>query len=453
MTPPTVFTGNIIYTTSPADLVVFSPGCIIVSHDGRILYCAPLDEENDLRKLKSDYGFTESQVTAMTRRTGYDMPLLQWLEKYTFPREAEFRDKAYAEVAYAKCVARTLRCGTTTACYYATIHVPGCKVLSTVVSALGQRAFIGKVNMDRHSPDYYVETTADSMAATTAFVQWLLEQQNPLITPIITPRFVPSCTPALMKFLGDVASNHNLPIQTHLSENPSEVKWVSELHPEFASYAAVYEAFGLLNNRSVLAHCVYLTPEERALIKHADAGVSHCPNSNFLLQSGVLNVRQLLEAGIKVGLGTDVAGGCSPSILDAMRQAVVASKVIYMQTRAANDVAAEKGLAVHVYEPLTLSEVFYLGTLGGAKVMGLDDKIGSFAVGKDFDALLVDLDAGCVKNATTAEQVDGNKTVELFPHDGLLAGFEKFLYNGDDRNVVGVFVKGKQVVPFPPMEL
>ncbi|TPX35482.1 guanine deaminase [Synchytrium microbalum] len=459
-----VFYGNIIYSNSPTDLVVLSPGCIGIDHTGTIAFLVS-DKDADLVKLKAQYHFTDAQVTTMTKEqflipgfidthihapqyvftgTGYDLPLLQWLEKYTFPREAAFKDEDYARAAYIRCVARTLRCGTTTACYYATIHVPGCKILTDIVHQIGQRAFIGKVNMDRNSPDNYRETTGDSIEATTEFVSWLLERKDPLITPVITPRFAPSCTGDLMKFLGEISAKHNLPIQTHLSENTAEIKWVLDLHPEFSSYTGVYEGFGLLNSRSVLAHCVYLTPEEKVLIKSVEAGISHCPNSNFLLQSGVLNVRQLLEAEIKVGLGTDVAGGYSPSILDSIRNAVIASKVIFVNTRAAKEEAEAAGLPpVRAYEPLTLAEVFYLGTLGGAEVMNLDDKIGNFSVGKDFDALLVDLNASGSTKASNL--VDGNKSVDLFPHDDLISAFEKFVYNGDDRNLIEIYVKGKQV--------
>ncbi|KAJ3199792.1 hypothetical protein HDU67_002548 [Dinochytrium kinnereticum] len=384
-------------------------------------------------------GFIDTHIHApqyVFTGTGTDLPLLEWLQKYTFPRESAFADTDYAKGAYARAVTRSARCGTTTACYYGTLHLEASKILVNVVSSIGQRAFVGKVNMDRNSPEYYTETTQSSIKDTTDFVDYVSSVNSSLITPVLTPRFVPSCTSELMSFLGKLAVERNLPIQSHLSENRNEIKWVAELHPEETTYTGVYKRYGLLNQRSVMAHCIHLDEEERKLMLETGAGVSHCPTSNFSLVSGVLNVRRLLNEGIKVGLGTDVAGGYSPSILDAIRHAIVASKVVAARSQ---ETAETK-----IIEPLSYSEAFYLATVGGAQVMGLEDRVGNFSTGKEFDALVVDLSAGLQGEVVDLSNPP-NFSVDIFPHDDVVTAFEKFIFLGDDRNISQVWVQGKKL--------
>lgn len=332
---------------------------------------------------------------------------------------------------------KTLQCGTTTACYYGTLHTNSTKILADTIHRLGQRAFVGKVNMNRNSPDYYIESsTDDSIEGTLEVIQHIQGLHSSLITPVITPRFVPSCTVDLMKRLGHLAKEHNLPIQSHLSETPGEIAWVKELHPECSSYAMVYETYGLFNSQTIMAHCVHMTTEERALAKANQVGISHCPSSNFCLQSGALNVRRLLEEGIdKIGLGTDVGGGYSPSIFDAIRQAITASKVVHFQSRDGPQLEEKDAPENKVYDFLSLPEAFYLATLGGAKVLNLESKIGNFTSGKDFDALI--LDHG---KTPTAPQID------TFPHDTTMNRFEKLVYLGDDRHIAKVYVAGSKVL-------
>jgi guanine deaminase len=352
--------------------------------------------------------------------TGYDKPLLGWLESYTFPRESKFGDLNFAEKCYRHVVKRTLASGTTTSCYYATIHSESSLLLGDICSELGQRAFIGKVCMDRNAPDYYIETSESCCADTMDFVQKLMSRNDPLITPCITPRFAPSCTDDTMIYLANLAKERNLPIQSHLSETPAELQWVKELYPNHESYAAVYDSFGLLGTRTVMAHCIHLSKKERELLLLTGTGISHCASSNFGLSSGVLNVSRLIEEGFeKVGLGTDVAGGYSSSMLDSIRQAIIASKVTHINSR-----DSEK-----VYQPIGYEQALYMATLGGAKTMNLHDKLGNFVIGKEFDALVIDV----------------GTTIDIYEEDNEKTLIEKFIYLGDDRNVIKVFVAGKQV--------
>lgn len=348
--------------------------------------------------------------------TGTDLPLLKWLEKYTFPTEAKFCDVAFARDVYGKVVRRSLLNGTTTCCYFATIHPDATCVFADIVKAAGQRAFVGKVCMDRNSPPTYIEPSpAQSLADTVRVVDYIEQLQCPTVQAVLTPRFVPTCSSELMHGLGAIARERRVFVQSHISENVDEIKWVSDLHPDCPSYTDVYHRHGLLNDRSVMAHAIYLSDEELALFRSTGAAISHCPNSNFTICSGVLDVRRVLDAGVKLGLGTDVSGGYAPSMWDAIRMAIVASSV--------HSVSGKRP------EPLGYAEAFHLATLGGARALALGDEIGSLDVGKQFDALLIDPAAP----GSPIDLFDGLTTSELF---------QKIVFLCDDRNIERVFVCG-----------
>jgi guanine deaminase len=363
--------------------------------------------------------------------TALDVPLLEWLNKYTFPQESRFSDTTHARDVYTKCVKRLLASGTTCAAYYATLHVEASKVLVDVMRKYGQRGWVGKVCMDWNSPSYYCESSEEAIEGTRELIQWARQgDDGGLVEPCVTPRFAPSCHMDTLKALGKLANDMDVAVQSHLSENVDEIKWVTEvLFPDVnkvegehedmsATYTDVYAHAGLLTKRTVMAHCIHLSAYERALIRTRETGVSHCPTSNFGLRSGVLNVRQLLREGIKVGLGTDIGGGYATSMLEVIRAAAVASRIIQM------------GSEDHIF--LSLTELFFLATLGGAQVMGLESKIGSFVVGKQFDALLVDVQA--------------SGTIDLFDGiDDWMGVVEKFVFLGDDRSIAHVWVNGKLV--------
>jgi guanine deaminase len=183
------------------------------------------------------------------------IPLLDWLERYTFPAETRMSELSHANAVYTECVDQHIAHGTTTCCYFATIHVPATQLLMDLVSQAGQRAFVGKVCMDRNSPDNYCETMAESLAGNVAVADYVDGKlSHRLVKPIVTPRFAPTCTPELMTKLGDFAGERNLLIQTHCSENAGECAWVKELHPDCDSYVAVYDKFNILSDKTILAH-------------------------------------------------------------------------------------------------------------------------------------------------------------------------------------------------------
>ncbi|KPP57543.1 guanine deaminase-like, partial [Scleropages formosus] len=317
--------------------------------------------------------------------TALDMPLLQWLNTYTFPTEANYKDLNFSKDK------RTLKNGTTTACYFATIHTDSSLLLAEIADKFGQRALVGKVCMD-------------------------VNKAYPLVMPIVTPRFAVSCSPQLLSHLGDIAKNNNLHIQSHISENKEEVNLVKELFPSCQSYTEVYRKHNLLTDKTVMAHGCHLTDSELKLFRDAGAAISHCPNSNISLCSGMLDVRRVLKSKVKLGLGTDVAGGYSPSMLDAIRRALDTSKALKIKDPQ--------------HETLSFEEVFRLATLGGSQALCLEKKTGSFEVGKDFDALLIN-------------PLVQDGPFDVFPDDSMKMILEKFLNLGDDRNIREVYISGK----------
>lgn len=348
--------------------------------------------------------------------------------------EASLSELPVARRVYGRCVARTLSHGTTTAAYYATISVPATNLLADLCLAAGQRAFIGRCCMDTLSPDYYRdESPGASIAATLETIEHIksIDPSYTLVSPIITPRFAPSCTSELLHGLGKLQKETGLPIQTHISENPKEIQLVAELFPEAKHYTDVYDSHGLLGPKTILAHAVHMSEEERDMVKAREAKISHCPASNSAITSGAARVRWLLDAGIDVGLGTDVSGGYSPSILEAVRQALLVSRHVAM---------AEKDDEETERVKLSVEEVLYLATLGGAKVVGLQDKVGAFEVGLEWDAQLVSMDVVSENGGFTGKD---EGPVDIFGWESWENKIAKWVFNGDDRNTLAVWVRGR----------
>lgn len=354
---------------------------------------------------------------------GLDRELLEWLQTYTFPREKSYSTRAAGSIKleYTEMARRLIRGGTTTCVYFGSIQVEANKILVDALEECGQRAFVGKVCMDQNSPDDYRESTEESIEGTKEFVSYVQAKCSDLLNPVVTPRFAPTCSMALMRELGSISKESDCHIQTHVSENISEIAWVKGLFPQSASYSKVYDDAGLLTPKTILAHAIYLDEEEKQLIKNRCSAISHCPNSNFSLSSGCLNLRDLLDKGIKVSLGTDVSGGYSTSMLDACRQAIIASQVIHFQDR-------------QKWKPLTATEAFSLATICGASSLNLADRLGNFQPGKFFDALIVNVYA--------------NPQIPQGPNEAAALSdlFEKFIFCGDDRCIDSVFIRGRKFV-------
>ena len=244
-----------------------------------------------------------------------------------------------------------------------------------------------------------------------------------------------------MKGLCKLADEHNLPIQSHISENVGEIDLVKRTFPTIKNYASVYDQYGLLNERTILAHGIYLTDEEIELMRERKTTISHCPLSNFSIVSGVLNVRKMLNRGVKVSLGSDISGGYSASMLSTIRNTLIATSVSATEHLRQHTIAGADDV------PLTLDEVFYLATMGGAKALNIEDKVGNFKEGKSFDALIVDVDVrdACIDSFNDIYHRVFSQEEEEREKKILKENFARFIFNGDDRNITHIFVQGKEV--------
>lgn len=348
------------------------------------------------------------------RALGLDMELLDWLNANAFPEEAKFRDLAYADRAYGDFVEEMLHSPNTRACVFATVHKDATLLLMDKLEAAGLMTMVGKVNMDRNSFAALQEASAEASLAETR--SWLDAANNRYThtLPILTPRFIPSCSDVLMRGLGDIQKAYGVPVQSHLSENLSECEWVKALCPDADSYGDAYRRFGLFGGDAptVMAHCVWSSPEEIALMQAQGVYVAHCPQSNMNVSSGIAPVRRFLDAGVHVGLGSDVAGGSHVSIFRAMTDAVQVSKLRWRLVDQAD-------------KPLSLIEAFYLATVGGGAFFG---KVGSFDKGYALDAVVLD------------------DTPLLAPYPlSIEDRLSRVAYLSDDRHIQAKYVQGRKL--------
>ncbi|KAM8960564.1 guanine deaminase [Pelodytes ibericus] len=466
-----VFKGTFVHSTPTCAMQVLSNHILGVDNTGKIVF---LEDGQEQSRLAQKWGFDESQIEELSkneffmpgmvdthihapqfsfRGSAMDKPLLQWLEQITFPTEEAYSNLEIAENVYNAVVMRTLRNGTTTACYFATIHTDASILLADIANQYGQRAFIGKVCMDSNATyPNYIESSEESIEETERFVEVLNNKNYDRVKPIITPRFAISCSEKLLKELGKMADKYQLHIQSHISESTAEIEEVLRIFPGYNSYTDVYNRNKLLTNKTVMAHGCYLTDEELKIFRSKGAAISHCPNSNISLCSGHLDVQNVLKQKVKLGLGTDIAGGYSVSMLDAIRKAIETSKVIFMEKQK-RKIENEKMRTSYKakyedngtgsdpkmdndYKVLSNQEAFRLATLGGCEALNIDHITGNFEVNKEFDALLI-----CTENEDSA--------FEFFSDIPTEDAVQRFLYLGDDRNIRAVYVAGRCVVPFP----
>jgi len=380
-----VLKGDICYSTEDRGLKT-AEDAYLVCRDGKSagVFAELPERYQDLERIDCSGqlilpGLVDLHVHAPQfsfRALGMDLELIDWLNTYTFPEETRYADLAYAKEAYETFVQHIRRGPNTRSVIFATRHVTGTVLLMDLLEESGLITMVGKVNMDRHAPDPLREANAEASLHDTG--QWLSEitGQYTRTMPILTPRFVPSCSDELMVGLGEIQRAYNLPVQSHLSENQGEIAWVGELVPNAESYGHVYYRNGLFGGTvpTVMAHCVWPSESEFELMRQQKIWVAHCPQSNINLSSGIAPVRRYLDAGIPVGLGSDVAAGVHTSIFRGMVDAIGASKLYWR-------------LVDQESAPLSLEEAFYLGTRGGGSFFG---KVGSLEEGFALDALVID---------------------------------------------------------------
>lgn len=345
-----------------------------------------------------------------------DEELLDWLKKYTFVEEGKFADPEYARCAYSMFAGEMKKSATTRASIFATVHRQATGILMDELEKTGLVTYVGKINMDRDAPENILDASPEMSAYNT--FGWIQETKDRYqrTKPILTPRFIPCCSNALLGELREIVHSYDIPVQSHLSENPGEVELVHQLMPDSEFYGDGYARFDLFGGhaRTIMAHCIYSVEKEAQLMQANGVYVAHCPSSNMNLSSGIAPIRKYLNMGIHVGLGSDVAAGESESIFNEIKKAIEVSKLYqrYIDGSA---------------KPLTFPEAFYLATLSGGSFFG---KVGSFAQGYEFDAIILD--------------------DEKEPHPQPLSianRLERSIYLGTDKNrILAKFVQGEQIL-------
>ena len=342
----------------------------------------------------------------------YGEQLLDWLNNYTFPCESQFGDKAHADQVAEIFLAELLRNGTTTALVFASMHPQSVDALFEAAERLNLRLITGKVMMDRNAPDYLTDTADSSYADSKALIKrW---HGKGRLHYAVTPRFAPTSTPEQLTLAGRLLSEHEgLYMQTHISENVKEVEWVKALFPERKNYLDVYDHYQLLGERSVLAHGVHLCDDECARLAETGSAIAFCPTSNLFLGSGLFDLAQAERFKVNVGLGTDVGGGTSFSLLQTLNEAY---KVMQLQG-----------------EKLSPFKSLYLATLGGARALRLEDRIGTLQPGSDADFVVLDYKATPLLDYRISQSKSFEETLFVL------------MTLGDDRTVAETYAAGRLV--------
>ena len=416
----TILKGNLIHTPTPDHFVCIEQGylvaegnkiCGIYRELPQKYHSCPVMDYGDALIIP---GLCDMHVHApqfVYRGLGLDLQLMDWLDRYAFPTEARFADPEYARIYYEAFADAMAKNGTTRAVIFGTLHVPATELLMEILERKQICAYAGKINMDTLSPDFLCETPQQSLADTE---RWILDTKDRFryVHPAITPRFIPTCSSEVLEGLGELAEKYHLPIHSHISEDLGEMEVVRGRYPEYDNDGDVYDSFHLLTGQTVMAHFIYPTDHELQLIRERGVTIAHCPQSNGNVAAGIPPIRRMLDLGIKVGLGSDIAGGFSLCIFRAMAEAVYLSKLNWLQSG--------KKEAF-----LTVPEAFYLGTMGGGQFFG---KVGCFEPGYELDALVIDdRSLGTPADRLTLEE-----------------RIERVIHLADDRNIIGRFVCGEK---------
>ena len=434
-----VYKAHILFTKEKDHFEVFENGYIAVA-DGIVLGVAgSLSELNSQLPTLNDQ-FSEADVIDFGNKllipamndmhvhapqvhnqgVAMDLELLPWLQNYTFPEESKYADVDYAERMYRRFLHTQWLFGTMRSVVFGTVHTDSTRKLMQLYQEAGMGALVGKVAMNRNCPDALCEDVDAYIKGQESLIKEFTTlasgrevegEVSPLVSPIITPRFVPSCTPELLRACGELAQKYQLPVQSHLSENTSEIAWVAELEPESENYGDAYNRYGLFGQTpTIMAHCVWTHGSELELMKRNGVMVAHCPTSNFNIASGMAPIRTFLDEGVKIGLGSDISGGHDLNMFRMLVYAIQVSKMQYQQN--------------HDKPFLTLPEIFWIATKSAGSFFG---KVGSFEPGYEFDALVID------------DSV-------LYPDEySLLHRLERFIYVGDDRQILYRFCRGQEI--------
>ncbi|MFK8077036.1 MAG: guanine deaminase [Granulosicoccus sp.] len=409
------------------DVVEFIEDGTMLVANGRVIELGTADSINvpdnatvvDLSNKLVMPGFVDTHIhfPQVDVIASYGTQLLDWLERYTFPEESRYSDRELAEKTASFFLDELLSNGTTTALVFGTVHPESVDAFFSQAAARNLRMICGKVMMDRNAPSNLTDTPQSSFDDSQRLINdW---HDKGRLGYAVTPRFAPTSSPQQLtmaqKLLDDNPTVH---LHTHMAENGNECDWVRELFPDAEDYLAVYEKYNLVRKRSVFAHSIHLSDNAWKRLAKADAAVSHCPCSNLFIGSGLFDLRAAQKHSVKVGLGTDVGGGDSFSLL-----------------RASNEAYKIQQLQNHT---LTPEHAFYLATLGGAKALDLHDQIGNFEAGKEADFIVIDEQATPLISRRTSSQAHWRE--RLFT----------LLMLGDDRSIEQTWIMGE---PYSPSSL
>jgi guanine deaminase len=418
------YKGRILNPLSYTELEDIPDGALTVK-EGKIIKYGRFEECTEPNVV--DFGdkiITPGLIDTHVHLPQYDVVAMdsyqrsEWLDNYIFPAEKRFESTEVAREASARFFTDLKANGTTTACVYSTVHKDSTDVAFEEAQTSGLRIFMGKVMMDQNSPGFLQEKTADSLEASEELCKRWHRKERGKLNYVFTPRFAPTCSLDLMKQVSKLAIKHDAYIQTHLSEDRKELTLVKDLFPDCRNYTHVYESANLLTQKTIMAHCIYLDYDEICMLRKYSTKVAHCPSSNFFLKSGIFDAARITNAGLDVGLGSDVGGGPNLSMLREMCNACYMSKVNYILSEGKSN-------------SIDSTFAFYLATMGGAKVLGLEHIVGNFSIGKEADFIVVD-----------ADKIDPLKNSRARKGREMLS---QLVHRRDDRVVSATYVQGVKV--------
>ncbi len=407
--------GRIITPISTTKIREIVDGVLCIDDRGRILSCEPYLPTHHVTKYMPDHvifpGLVDvhSHIPQLDERGKCGKTLLNWLDHYIFPAEKSFSNMSVVQDIGIRFFKKLILNGTTTACLFSSIHKDATDACFQIADQAGVRACIGKVMMDQHAPYGLIETTDDALTQSAMLCEKWHGHDCGRLQYAFTPRFAPTCSLDLWTESAKLARQMNAYLHTHIAETKKENQTVRAMYPQYKDYVDLFESCDVLGEKTIFAHAIYLSDDEFARIAESKSKIAHCPTSNLFLKSGCMPADKIEQYGIDYGLGTDVGAGTSMSIFTEMRHAD------YVQSDFS----------------VSPKNAFYLATLGGAHVLGLQDQIGSLDVGKWADFIAMDI-----------RGVDPNYNQSQLTADEILS---ILMYRGDGHSIKQVYVAGNQL--------
>lgn len=357
-----------------------------------------------------------------------DKPLETWLGEYTFPLESKYKDLEFANEVYRGIISSTLRHGTTTALYFATVDTESSILLARLCGELGQRGLVGKVVMDdpKANPEYCRDSSPEeAINETEKFINEVFKIKGlykQKVYPVVTPRFIPSCTSEALEGLAMLAKKYDVHIQTHCSESDWAHQFVKEKYG--LNDAQALDKFGLITSKTVIAHAPFLETDDLKLIAEKKTTIAHSPLSNAYFANSVLPLKDFASKGVNIGMATDISGGYSPSMYQAIRQAVISSRMLQdgVNPLLQSDVRGRKDSSI------TLNNAFYSATVAAG--IALDLPIGRLEKGYSFDIQIIDIN---------------NNIPRFYKEKNIEDLLHKILLLSESSNIKEVWVQGNRV--------